>query len=73
MSMRPLPAPEVPGSTSRVARAVFPRGCLAMRIRDELGAVFGNERFASCGARKVIAADGSSRADSPMVAGMLRG
>lgn len=45
MSMRPLPAPAVPESTARVARAAFPRGCLAMRIRDEFGAVFESERF----------------------------
>jgi transposase len=52
MSMRPLPAPEVPESTARVARAAFPRGCLAMRLRDELGAVFTNEQFASAFPRR---------------------
>ncbi|MCQ4085216.1 transposase, partial [Streptomyces sp. RB6PN25] len=52
MSMRPLPVPEVPESTARVARVAFPRGCLAMRIRDELGAVFENERFASAFPRR---------------------
>ena len=29
--------PEVPGQTAMVARAAFPGGALAMRVRDELG------------------------------------
>jgi hypothetical protein len=33
MSMRPLPAPEVPESTARVARAAFPRGLCRSKIR----------------------------------------
>ncbi|MEV6841438.1 hypothetical protein AB0N17_44500 [Streptomyces sp. NPDC051133] len=37
MSLRPVPAPSVPEATARVARAAFRKGCLAMRIRDELG------------------------------------
>ncbi|MPY49166.1 hypothetical protein FPZ41_11505 [Streptomyces sp. K1PN6] len=37
MSLHPVPAPEIPEMTARVARAAFPKGCLAMRIRDELG------------------------------------
>ena len=45
MSMRPLPASAVPDSTARVAQAAFPRGCLAMRIRDEFGPVFQNADF----------------------------
>jgi transposase len=45
MSMRPLPAPAVPDSTAKVARAAFPKGCLAMRIRDEFGPVFQNADF----------------------------
>ena len=38
MSMQPRPWPEVPVLTAQVARAAFPCGSLAMRIRDELGA-----------------------------------
>ena len=45
MSMRPLPASAVPDSTAKVAQAAFPRGCLAMRIRDEFGPVFQNADF----------------------------
>lgn len=40
MPMRPLPAAPVSEATARVAQAAFPHGCLAMRVRDELGAVF---------------------------------
>ncbi|MFF3160235.1 transposase, partial [Streptomyces sp. NPDC057910] len=32
-------------STRDVARAVFPKGCLAMRIRDGLGPLFSDEEF----------------------------
>ncbi|MEV6869095.1 IS1182 family transposase [Streptosporangium subroseum] len=46
MSLRPRPAGEVPESTVRVARAAFPKGCLAMRVRDELGPLFEDEQFA---------------------------
>ncbi|RZB19501.1 IS1182 family transposase [Streptomyces sp. F001] len=47
MSLRPVPAPSVPEATARVARAAFRKGCLAMRIRDELGPLFEDEQFAS--------------------------
>ncbi|WP_406473341.1 IS1182 family transposase [Streptomyces sp. NBC_01615] len=46
MSLRPVPAPSVPEATARVARAAFRKGCLAMRIRDELGPLFEDEQFA---------------------------
>lgn len=45
--MEPLPLPQVPALTARVARASFPRGNLAIRIRDVLGEVYGDARFAS--------------------------
>jgi len=31
--------------TARVARAAFPKGCLCLRMRDELGPVFTDEQF----------------------------
>ncbi|TQC37716.1 transposase, partial [Rhodococcus sp. WS4] len=37
----------VPVLTARMARAAFPRGALAIRIRDELGELFADERFAA--------------------------
>jgi transposase len=46
MSMQPRPWPQVPEFTARVARAAFPSGSLAMRVRDELGAWCADEDFA---------------------------
>ncbi|MBT2235826.1 IS1182 family transposase [Nonomuraea sp. NEAU-A123] len=45
MSLRPRPVPAVPAATARIARAAFPKGCLAIRLRDELGVIFTDERF----------------------------
>src|SRR4029453_19067357 len=45
MSMRPSADHAVPTMTAQVARAAFPKGCLAMRIRDALGEVFEDEQF----------------------------
>jgi len=47
MSMEPLPLPQVPVLTARAARASFPKGNLAIRIRDVLGEVYSDVRFAS--------------------------
>jgi transposase len=47
MSMQPRPWPEVPGLTAKVARSSFPKGNLAMRIREELGEVYADARFAA--------------------------
>src|SRR5919198_5869308 len=52
MSMQPRPWPEVPESTVRVARAAFPKGSLAMRVRDELGPLFADEQFAQAFGRR---------------------
>jgi transposase len=46
MSMRPRPSHAIPATTAQVARAAFPKGCLAIRIRDALGALFDDEQFA---------------------------
>ena len=45
MSMQPRPWPGVPAETARVAGAAFPRGSLAVRVRDELGAWCADEAF----------------------------
>jgi hypothetical protein len=53
MSVQPRPWPEVPEQTAAVARAAFPRGRLAMRVRDELPGLFADAQFVSalgCGA-----------------------
>ena len=46
MSLRPQVCPTVPEETVRIARASFPKGSRYMRLRDELGAVFEDSRFA---------------------------
>ncbi|WNZ14729.1 IS1182 family transposase [Streptomyces sp. 11x1] len=43
--MRSDSGAEVPALTREVARAAFPKGCLAMRIRDGLGPLFSDEDF----------------------------
>jgi transposase len=45
MSLRPVPWPDVPERTAMVARRAFPRGSLAIRLRDELGPVFQDTDF----------------------------
>lgn len=46
MSLQARKLGEVPDETARVARAAFPKGSLAMRIRDELGELFSDADFA---------------------------
>jgi transposase len=47
VSMQPRPWPQIPEQTVLVAKAAFPKGSLAMAVRDELGEVFGDEQFAA--------------------------
>jgi transposase len=47
MSMQPRPWPDVPELTARMARSSSRKGNLAMRIRDELGEVYADARFAA--------------------------
>ncbi|WP_432128812.1 IS1182 family transposase [Streptomyces sp. bgisy082] len=46
MSMQPKGPGEIPAETVRVAKAAFPKGSLAIRVRDELGVMFRDEDFA---------------------------
>ncbi len=46
MSLRPEISPAIPKETVRVAHASFPKGSRYTRLRDELGAVFDDARFA---------------------------
>jgi transposase len=46
MSLRPQPMGPIPEETARVAKAVFRRGNLYMRMRDELGPLFTDMTFA---------------------------
>ena len=45
MSLQPRRLPEVPADTARAARVAFPRGSLAVRIRDERGEVWSDQRL----------------------------
>ncbi|MEU5307075.1 IS1182 family transposase [Streptomyces noursei] len=45
MSMRPRGLPPVPEQTVAIARAAFPDGSLAIRVRDRLAEVFADEPF----------------------------
>ena len=46
MCLHPSPVDPVPEETARVARAAFPKGNPYLRLRDELGTVFGDDDFA---------------------------
>ncbi len=45
MSMYPQEIGAIPAETVRVARAAYPKGSLAMRLRDELGGIYRDEHF----------------------------
>ncbi len=47
MSMYPQEIGSIPAETMRVARAAYPKGSLAMRLRDELGGIYRDEQFVS--------------------------
>src|SRR5436190_16818687 len=42
----------IPDETVRVARAAFPKGSRAMQLRDQLGVVYADARFAALFARR---------------------
>ena len=45
MSLHPDPIGEIPAETARVARAAFPKGTLAMRLREEFDVLYRDEDF----------------------------
>ena len=47
MSLKPEAISPVPAETARVAKAAFPKGSIFMRMRDELGALYTDEAFAT--------------------------
>lgn len=47
MSMYPQEIGSIPAETVRIARAACPKGTLAMRLRDALGALYTDEQFAA--------------------------
>ena len=46
MSLRPAEIAPVPAGTAQTAAAAFPKGCPAMRMRDELGTIYDDRVFA---------------------------
>ena len=46
MSLQSTASPSIPEETLRIARAAFPKGTLAMQLRDTLGSVFTDPMFA---------------------------
>jgi len=46
MSLQPQPVGPVPDETARVARAAFPKGNRAIRMRDAIGVMFVDDTFA---------------------------
>jgi transposase len=44
--------PPIPPETVHVAQAAFPGGSVYMRMRDEVGTLFGDELFAAADARE---------------------
>ena len=47
MSLKQQTIPPVPDHTASVARAAFPKGTIAIHLRDELGAIYRDELFAT--------------------------
>ena len=47
MSLKPQTIPPVPNQTVTVARAAFPKGTAALRLRDELGTIYQDDLFAA--------------------------
>jgi transposase len=45
MSLKLESIPSVPQATQRVAQAAFPKGCLCMSIRDQIGLIYQDEQF----------------------------
>jgi transposase len=47
MSLHPQGPSLIPAETERVARAAFPKGCLALHVADALGPLFQDQQFAT--------------------------
>ena len=47
MCLHPQPVEPIPEQTARIARSAFPKPTTAMTMRDEVGAIFSDEQFAS--------------------------
>jgi transposase len=47
MSMNPQSIGSIPAETVRIARTACPKGTLAMRLRETMGALYEDEQFAT--------------------------
>jgi transposase len=45
MSLHPQTPTTIPANTARVARAAFPKGNVYLKLRDELGVLYCDDRF----------------------------
>jgi transposase len=45
MSLKPSPISPIPPETMRVARLAFPKGSVAIRLRDEFGSLYQDQDF----------------------------
>src|SRR3954469_23725827 len=45
MSLKPAPIGSIPEETVRVARRAFPKGSVAIRLRDEFGSLYQDQDF----------------------------
>ena len=57
MSLHAQPLEPIPDLTSRIARASFPKGTLAMHLRDALGPIYKDADFADLFAKRGRAAE----------------
>ena len=57
MSLHAQPLAPLPALTARIARTSFPKGTLAMRLRDALGSIFEDVDFAQLFPRRGRAAE----------------
>src|SRR5260370_1526065 len=57
MSLHAQPLEPIPGLTSRIAQASFPKGTLAMQLRDALGSMYQDADFADLFPRRGRAAE----------------
>ena len=71
LSMYPQELARIPAETVRGARAASPKGTLAMRLRDELGAIYRDEQFVAVFATRGRPAEGrlSSSRDAGLAIG----
>jgi transposase len=61
MSLHPQDLFLIPAETERVARAAFPKGCLALHVMEALGPLFQDQQFAALFPRRGQPAEAPAR------------